>query len=170
MHDAFLSKAHNEVVRRFYIHEMKINPCTGCRFCKENLFCRQKDDMQEIYESVKNAKLLTFSFPLYFSSIPGPMKTMIDRFQLLWEESNRGMYPSKNQASISFISAGSDYKEMFLSSAKILSHIMNSIEGKYWNDKSFFCNGLDEENGDDHLIKILSVIDNCSIKDYLNSL
>jgi multimeric flavodoxin WrbA len=159
MHEAFLSKAHNKVVRRFHIYEMKINPCMGCHFCKKNLSCYQKDDMSEIYDTVKSSNLLTFSFPLYFSSIPGPMKTMIDRFQLLWEESNRGIYPLKNQRAMSFISAGSEYKDMLLPSVKILTHLMNSIEGEYLRDESFLCNGLDKENGNEKFKRILSDIE-----------
>ena len=167
MHNAFLSRAYNKVIRRFYIYEMKINPCRGCQFCKDNDFCYQKDDMGEIYESVRNSRLLTFSFPLYFSSIPGPMKTVIDRFQLLWEESNHGIYPLKNQTAISFISAGSNYTEMFYPSEKILAHIMNSIEGKYWRSKSFFCNDLDNNGGEEKFKGILSLINDCLIDNYL---
>jgi len=165
MHDVFLSSAHNMIVRRFYIYEMKINPCMGCRFCQKNVSCCQNDDMTEIYNSVRNSKVLTFSFPLYFSSIPGPMKTMIDRFQLLWVESQHDIYPSKNQEAISFISAGSAYNDMLLPSEKILSHLMNSIQGKYMKNKSFLCNGLDEENNEEKFHNILTIIESTQNND-----
>jgi len=103
--------------------------------------------MSLIIESVLSSDVITFSFPLYFSSIPGPMKTMIDRFQVLWEASRRGEYPVKDQRGLAFVTAGSEYSGMFAPSTTILRHLMNSLGGSFCVDESILCPGLDTDKG-----------------------
>ena len=38
-----------------------------------------KDDMQTVIEGLLSANLVIWSFPLYYYSVPGPLKTLIDR-------------------------------------------------------------------------------------------
>ncbi|HEY1406047.1 MAG TPA: flavodoxin family protein, partial [Spirochaetota bacterium] len=146
LHEAVLSAAHDQV-RRFYIHEMKILPCTGCGHCRSQISCIHNDDMNEIYDAVLSSSILSFSFPLYFSSIPGPLKTMIDRFQPFWEAARREEYPACGQTASVFITAGSRYKDMFLPSTTIIRHLMNSIHGTFSSERSIYCSNLDGEDG-----------------------
>ncbi len=146
LHEAVLSAACVSV-RRFYLYEMNIKPCLGCGLCREKMVCVHNDDMNCVIESVLTSDILSFSFPLYFTSAPGPLKTMIDRFQILWESSKRGEYPVHGQTGVAFVTAGSDYKEMFNPSKIILRHLMRSIEGSFDEDSSIFCPGMDSDNG-----------------------
>jgi multimeric flavodoxin WrbA len=111
--------------------------------------------MDQIYKSVLESEFISFSFPLYFSSIPGPLKTVIDRFQPFWELSRQGLYPTKGQSGVAFVTAGSEYKEMFTPSQTILRHLMNSINGSFDKEKSIFCAGLDTEEGMANYQKVL---------------
>ena len=60
----------------------KINGCIACEYChtKGNGVCIQKDDMQEIYDLLKNAEMLVIASPIYYHGISGQLKCVIDRF------------------------------------------------------------------------------------------
>ncbi|MCH5321856.1 MAG: flavodoxin family protein [Eubacterium sp.] len=60
----------------------KINGCLACEYChtEGNGACVQKDDMQEIYELLKNAEMLVIASPIYYHGISGQLKCVIDRF------------------------------------------------------------------------------------------
>ena len=60
---------------------LKSNPAKGCFSCWKNTpgECCIKDDMQMIIEKQIEADLIVWSFPLYYFSVPGILKNMIDR-------------------------------------------------------------------------------------------
>ncbi len=59
-----------------------ISGCLACEYChsKGNGTCIQKDDMQEVYEFLKEAEMLVIASPIYYHGISGQMKCTIDRF------------------------------------------------------------------------------------------
>ena len=61
---------------------MKINGCLACEYChsKGNGSCIQKDDMQEIYDLLKEAEMLVMASPIYYHGISGQLKCVLDRF------------------------------------------------------------------------------------------
>ncbi|MBU9738115.1 flavodoxin family protein [Diplocloster agilis] len=60
----------------------KITGCLACEYChtKGNGACIQKDDMQEIYDLLKEAEMLVVASPIYYHGISGQLKCAIDRF------------------------------------------------------------------------------------------
>lgn len=58
-----------------------IRPCLGCFSCwkKTPGQCCIRDDMQEIIENILWADVILWSFPLYYFSVPGGLKNVIDR-------------------------------------------------------------------------------------------
>jgi multimeric flavodoxin WrbA len=56
-----------------------IGPCQGCRACSETGECRQKDDMQEIYDRMLEADGIIFGTPIYFYNMTSQAKAIIDR-------------------------------------------------------------------------------------------
>ena len=61
---------------------MKISGCLACGYChgKGNGICIQKDDMQTIYELLKEAEMLVIASPIYYHGVSGQLKCVIDRF------------------------------------------------------------------------------------------
>lgn len=58
----------------------KINYCLGCNTCQRNGgICVYKYDVTEILEKMINADVIVLASPIYFYSISGQMKTLIDR-------------------------------------------------------------------------------------------
>lgn len=58
-----------------------IRPCLGCFACwnKTPGSCVIRDDMQEVLEKLLWADLVVWSFGLYYFSVPGRLKNLIDR-------------------------------------------------------------------------------------------
>lgn len=63
------------------IAHMDINDCQGCFFCWKATpgKCRICDDMQTVIEKLLWADLTIWRFPLYYFSLPGKLKTVMDR-------------------------------------------------------------------------------------------
>lgn len=61
------------------ISEMKIGPCDGCMTCHQTGECRIKDDMQKVYEKLLAADGIILGSPVYFWSVSGQTKTLMDR-------------------------------------------------------------------------------------------
>jgi multimeric flavodoxin WrbA/putative sterol carrier protein len=63
------------------VAQMDINSCLGCFSCWKTTpgQCCIPDDMQTVLEKILWADLIIWSFPLYYFSLPGKLKTVIDR-------------------------------------------------------------------------------------------
>ena len=61
---------------------LKVNGCLACEYChtKGHGSCVQKDDMQQIYDLLKEAEMLVLASPIYYHGITGQLKCVIDRF------------------------------------------------------------------------------------------
>lgn len=59
-----------------------IKGCLACEYChgKGHGECVQKDDMQEIYELLKDTNMLVLASPIYYHNTSGQLKCTIDRF------------------------------------------------------------------------------------------
>jgi multimeric flavodoxin WrbA len=61
-------------------NDRKIYYCTGCGTCLNGVKrCPQKDDMAEILEKMIAADVIAMATPVYFYTMCGQMKTLIDR-------------------------------------------------------------------------------------------
>jgi multimeric flavodoxin WrbA len=65
---------------RFYTVRAKhIGFCTHCDYCLEHKECTFKDDMQEVYSLLKNAKGIIIATPVYNGGISAQTKAIMDR-------------------------------------------------------------------------------------------
>jgi multimeric flavodoxin WrbA len=80
--DQFISGAREEgnEVEKIFLRDKKINYCTGCGTCiNRKGICTQKDDMTEILEKMVATDVIVMATPVYFYTMCGQMKTLIDR-------------------------------------------------------------------------------------------
>lgn len=79
--DEFARGAHEagHKVEKIFINDKKINYCRGCGICNTTHRCIQKDDMEEILNKMIAADVIVMATPVYFYSMNGQMKTLIDR-------------------------------------------------------------------------------------------
>lgn len=66
-------------VQKVFLASKKIGYCRGCGVCNTTHTCVQKDDMAEILEQMVKADVIVLATPVYFYSMDGQMKTLIDR-------------------------------------------------------------------------------------------
>ena len=67
----------------FDVYEKNIAGCRACLQCqkdKTKAYCVVEDDMQPIISSVAECDVLVIAAPIYCWGIPGPVKTVFDRF------------------------------------------------------------------------------------------
>ena len=68
-------------VEVFYTRKMLIGPCNGdmsCWFVNPGT-CGQKDDMQMLLPKFKEADVIVWASPVYYSGVTGPLKNLMDR-------------------------------------------------------------------------------------------
>ena len=68
-------------VELFYTAKLNIGPCNGDMSCwyVNPGFCGQKDDMQMLLPKIKEADVIVWASPVYYSGITGPLKNIMDR-------------------------------------------------------------------------------------------
>ncbi len=66
-------------VEKVFLHDLKIGHCMACYGCRGTKKCVQKDDMEALLEKMIEADILVLATPVYFYSMDGMLKTMIDR-------------------------------------------------------------------------------------------
>lgn len=113
----------NNNVEMIGVKDLNINPCMGCNCCfkNENNKCAINDDMNIIYEKMKNIDVLVIASPLYFYGISAKLKAIIDRF-------HNPIRNSFNLKGIALICCG----------AAKLSNMFDSVVMQYDLTKSFF--------------------------------
>lgn len=79
--DQFIKGAEEKgnITEKIYLKDKKIEFCDACYACRKTQKCIKKDDMQEIIDKIIDADVIVLATPVYFYSMDGQMKTMIDR-------------------------------------------------------------------------------------------
>ena len=98
------------MVNAVNVCRLNIKGCMACEYChgKGQGNCIQKDDMQQIYELLKDVEMLVLAAPIYYHNISGQLKCVIDRFySALYPEA-----PATLKKVAMFLSSGDD--DMFV--------------------------------------------------------
>ncbi len=67
--------------RELFTSRLEIKPCLGCFSCWNRTpgRCCVQDDMERVIADMLWADVTIWSFPLYYFTVPGPLKNLIDR-------------------------------------------------------------------------------------------
>ena len=84
--DAFVSGAGQggASVERLYTRELDIHCCIECRQCETLGRCVINDDMQKVLGLLESARVVALASPIFFYTLTGCVKPLIDRAQALW--------------------------------------------------------------------------------------
>ena len=66
-------------VETVYLREKQVGFCKGCLACLKLGHCVIQDDAVEIAAKMHDADVLVFATPVYYYSVCGQLKTMLDR-------------------------------------------------------------------------------------------
>jgi len=151
--EGFSSTLHNEFLKAFeekgikivkvFPYRSDINPCIACGNCRDKPQCIYNDDMTEIYSLIREADFITISSPLYFSSFPSPLKALIDRCQLIWEERRRLHSVDRFKRGFFISTGGAEYNNMFAGVVMGIKHYFNSIGVTFSAENTVLLPGVD---------------------------
>lgn len=93
-------------IRELHVSRMDIKSCLGCFACwnKTPGTCCIRDDMSEAIGNMLWADLIVWSFPLYYFSVPGGLKNLIDRqlpmvMPFMERDAQNGSHPTRYDVS-----------------------------------------------------------------------
>jgi multimeric flavodoxin WrbA len=78
------ARAEGAAVDCLRIIDFSIAPCRECLDCFRDGRCVIPDDMEEIYPRLLAADIVVLASPIFFYSVTGWSKALIDRCQALW--------------------------------------------------------------------------------------
>ena len=80
----------------YYLNDMNIKPCQGCLYCRKEESCAIKDDMQTVYQDMKEADAIVIGSPIYFGQMSAQTKIFIDRLYSTIDDDFKPRFGSKN--------------------------------------------------------------------------
>lgn len=88
------AKSVGHQAEKIFLRDKKIEHCLACDSCKANSgTCMHNDDMPAILAKMISADVLVLATPVYFYTMNGQMKTLIDRvYPKYTEVSNKDVY------------------------------------------------------------------------------
>lgn len=122
-------------LKKVYLNDLDINHCTGCNACSRKPGCIQKDDMQPIYKDIDTSDVIILAAPVYFNSVNGLVKNMIDRCQVYWalkyslgQDYKRG----ENRIGVFLSVGGAPYThDQFLGTLPVVDLFFKAINAEY---------------------------------------
>lgn len=78
--NAFLENFSDASTEIFDAYTVNAKPCIDCKFCSKTFGCVSKD-LDDFFKSYESCDIFVAAFPIYFLSLPAPMKSILDRFQ-----------------------------------------------------------------------------------------
>ncbi len=76
-------------VQKINVRDLDMKFCSGCLYCHSAKKCAINDDMNALYQDVRNSDVLVFASPVYYYSVSGQLKTFLDRLNPLYTLDNR---------------------------------------------------------------------------------
>ena len=98
-------------------YQLAITPCRSCDGCFKTGRCVVKDELQELYPRFEACDHLVVASPLYFTSVPGHLKVLIDRFQCYWARRTLLEDPPQPRRSGMFLCVGAMTRQRYYKSA-----------------------------------------------------
>jgi len=109
-----------------YLDDLSIHSCIGCYQCYNTGACTFEDDMAGLIRSLRAARLLVICTPVYTNTVPGGLKTFIDRCQAYHAERNL-FAPGAGQAGILLSVAGRKGAGNFTCVTRVVISFMRNL-------------------------------------------
>jgi len=79
-----LCQQYNHQISFIKASDLNISGCTECDGCRCTGECIIRDDMDEVYNLIKQTHRIIIASPIFFFGISGQLKLLIDRCQCFW--------------------------------------------------------------------------------------
>lgn len=119
-------------VREVFSYFAKVSPCIDCRRCWKEEGCVLHDDMDEVYDFLRQADNVVVASPLYFSQLTGSLLAMGSRLQCFYTAKRfLGKPPlSGKRGGILLVGGGDGGPEPALDTARTLLKFMGARESR----------------------------------------
>ena len=133
---------------RAYLRDLNISPCREIYACKNVGRCALNDDMQPLYDVLRDVDAVALASPVMFYGVSAHTKAFIDRCQALWcikyfrkERISRGKLVERKGVFLSV--GGSRGKSLFDGPLLTFRYFLDAIDAKPW--KSLTYREIDEK-------------------------
>jgi len=135
----------NIAIDRIMVSRQNISPCKGCRSCTRTGECIIDDQMQEIYPRLIDADFIAVATPIFFTTVSGYLKALIDRCQRLWslKYEHKKRVVDKNRSGIMMACAGSGNPRIFDCARMVIRSFFDVLYVSYHSD--YVYNRVDEK-------------------------
>jgi len=132
-------------IKKILVSSLDISPCRECCSCSKTGECIILDDMQDVYKILLGADFIAVASPIFFTTVSGYLKALIDRCQRLWvlkyEHNKRIVKKARNGIFIS--TSGSGSRTIFECSRKVIRSFFDVLFVDYFTD--FVFNNMDKK-------------------------
>jgi len=91
---------------KIYFADLTVKPCRGCFTCQRTGRCAIDDDFNMVADKVREADVLVFSSPTYFSNVTSCAKRFFDRGYSMFKETPFGLdYSSRKPRKVILITS-----------------------------------------------------------------
>jgi multimeric flavodoxin WrbA len=134
----------NIEIKKIMAAGLKISPCRGCGNCSRTGECVIDDDMQQVYHDLIRADFIAVTSPVYFTTVSGYLKALIDRCQRFWslKYEHKEKIVTKNRKGIFISTAGSGSEKIFSCPQKVIRSFFDVLYVDYLCN--FVFNSVDE--------------------------
>ena len=132
-------------VKKIVVSDLNISPCRGCRNCSRTGECIVDDDMQQVYKELIEADFLAVASPVFFTTVSGYLKALIDRCQRFWslKYEHKKRIITKKRKGIFIGTAGSGSNDIFDCPRKVIRSFFDVLYVDYLCD--FVFNNVDRK-------------------------
>lgn len=105
-----------------------VSPCIDCRYCWENRGCAINDEMQAIYDYIRECDNILIASPIYFSELTGKLLDVGSRLQTYYCASffrKETPIEKPKKGAVILVGGGDGHMEKAYETARTLLHQMN---------------------------------------------
>ena len=139
--DAFAAgvEAGGAVADRVYLRDLQVSPCREIYACERDGRCALKDDMQPLYDRLRDADAVALASPVMFYAVSAHAKAFIDRCQALWclryrrgERVSRSALPVRR--GVLLAAGGSRGRKPFDGVRLTFKYFLDTLEAEPWRE------------------------------------
>ncbi|MDD5680562.1 MAG: flavodoxin family protein [Candidatus Omnitrophica bacterium] len=78
-------------IEKIYLMDLVIKPCRGCLVCQRTGRCTIDDGFNTLADKIREADVIVFSSPTYFSNVTSCAKRFFDRGYSMFKENSFGL-------------------------------------------------------------------------------
>ncbi|MEI7904258.1 MAG: flavodoxin family protein [Candidatus Firestonebacteria bacterium] len=118
---------------KIYLNRLNYRGCQECSDALTDGNCKVKDDLLEVIAKVLEADAVVIASPVYFGSVSGQLKCMIDRFQCYWMGRfvHKTVETQMRKKGVFLSVQGTEKEKFFLNSRDIVKNFMATINAEY---------------------------------------